>query len=85
MGIKEVIDSLRNLDYEVVIVSTRSAYPTGKLAMLEWLAKHNIVVDKISDVKPPALVYVDDRAITFDGNTDGLVDKIRTFKSWMET
>ena len=84
LGIKEVIDSLRNLDYEVVIVSTRSAYPVGKIAMEKWLAKYNIVVDKISDIKPPALVYIDDRAITFDGNTDGLVEKICAFRSWTE-
>lgn len=81
-GIKEVIDELRNKGYEVVIVSTRSAYPTGKFAMLEWLTKYDIMVDKISDIKPPALVYIDDRAITFDGNTDGLVEKICNFKPW---
>ena len=83
-GIKEVIDGLRNSDYEVVIVSTRSAYPAGKIAIEEWRAKYNIVVDKISDIKPPALVYIDDRAITFDGNTDGLIEKISTFRSWTE-
>lgn len=83
-GIKEVIDELRNKNYEVVIVSTRSADINGKNAMEEWLVKYNIVVDKISDIKPPALVYIDDRAITFDGNTDGLVEKICAFRSWTE-
>jgi len=83
-GIKETIDNLREKGYEVVIVSTRSAYPTGKIAMKGWLEKYNIKVDRISDVKPPAIVYVDDRAITFDGNTNGLVEKICAFKSWVE-
>ena len=33
-------------------------------------------------VKPPALVYVDDRAICFDGHTETLFDKIVNFKPW---
>ena len=34
--------------------------------------------------KPPAICYVDDRAICFDGNTDGLIEKIVNFKSWVK-
>lgn len=81
-GIKEVIAELRNKGYEVVVVSTRCSKPSGILAILDWLEKYNIKVDKVSDIKPPAIVYVDDRAITFDGKTEGLVDKICNFKPW---
>ena len=33
---------------------------------------------------PPALIYVDDRAICFDGNTQHLWDSIISFKTWQE-
>lgn len=32
--------------------------------------------------KPPAIVYIDDRAICFDGNADTLLEKIKKFKPW---
>ena len=32
--------------------------------------------------KPPAIVYIDDRAICFDGNPHGLLDEIMAFEPW---
>lgn len=81
-GIKEVIDDLRQ-DYRVVIVSTRCFQKGGIDAIKEWLSKNNIEVDEVAAEKPPAVVYVDDRAICFDGNTDGLAQQIRSFKNWL--
>lgn len=82
-GIKEVIDELRK-DYKIVIVSTRSATEEGKNNIINWLKKYDIKVDDISKEKPPALIYVDDRAINFDGNCKTLMKKINNFKGWTE-
>lgn len=38
----------------------------------------------ITNLKPPALVYVDDRAIHFDGEFRGLVEKIKSFRPHWE-
>ena len=84
-GIKDVIEKSRKNNYEVVIVSTRTSEEKGKQAIEKWLEQNEIVVDRLCKEKPPALVYVDDRAICFDGNCDKLVDKISNFKSWVET
>lgn len=84
-GIKDVIEKLRKNNYEVVIVSTRTSEEKGKQAIEKWLEQNGIVVDRLCKEKPPALVYVDDRAICFDGNCNNLVDKISNFKSWVET
>ena len=86
LGIKQVIDALRNIDgYEVVIMSTRSRDEKGKKAIQEWLDKYNIYVDGIYSDKPPAMVYVDDRAVCFDGDCDNLIEQIRSFKTWQES
>lgn len=82
-GIKEAIDEIRK-KYHVVIFSSRCNTEQGKTAVENYLKKHNIVVDDIVDTKPPAIVMIDDRAITFDGKADTLLEKIENFKTWYE-
>lgn len=81
-GIKEAIDDIRASGYNVAVVSTRSAYEQGTAAIKAWLEKYDIEVDAICSEKPPAIVYIDDRAICFDGNTDTLLEQIKNFKPW---
>ena len=83
-GIKEAITDIREEGYEVVVVSVRCATYGGMIAIKEYLRDNGIIVDKILREKPPALVYIDDRAICFDGNPDELLNKINLFKPWYE-
>lgn len=71
-GISEVIRNIRNKGFEVVIVSTRCVEDKGINAIKRFLSDNNIEVDGIMANKPPALVYVDDRAICFNGDTSDL-------------
>ena len=81
-GIKEAIDDIRAAGYEVVVVSTRCADPEGMIAVFQYLKRNGIEVDDIRKEKPPAIVYIDDRAICFDGNPTTLLGKIQNFKPW---
>lgn len=81
-GIKESIDAIREEGYEVVIVSTRCATDKGFDAIESYLEEYDITVDKICSTKPPALVYIDDRAITFTGDASNLLEKIKNFEPW---
>lgn len=83
-GIKELFEKLRKNNYRVVVVSTRCRSDAGMEAVKQYLSDNDIVVDEVSAYKPPAVCYIDDRAICFDGNTDGLFEKILYFKSWTE-
>ena len=80
-GIDEVIKDLRK-DYKVVIVSSRAETVEGRLAIRDYLKKYNIEVDGIGCEKPPAIVYIDDRAICFNGDTTNLAEQVRNFKPW---
>lgn len=82
-GIKELIEDLRT-EYKVVVVSTRCLNETGTTAVWKWLEKYGIVVDDCTGVKVPASMYIDDRAIKFDGNVDHLRDAVDTFSTWQE-
>lgn len=39
-------------------------------------------VDKVCKEKPPAIAYIDDRAICFDGHPETLLKKIQNFQPW---
>lgn len=82
-GIKEGIKSLRER-YRVVVVSSRTSNLMGRTAVEEYLNKHGIVVDDICCEKPPAIAYIDDRAICFDGDASTLLSKVNNFKSWLD-
>lgn len=81
-GIKEAIDGMRAAGYEVIIVSTRCACYEGMVAIHEWLRKYEISVDDVCKEKPPAICYIDDRAICFDGHPETLLEKVQNFKPW---
>ncbi len=78
-GTDEAIRRLRRL-YRVVVHSARSATQEGRDAMQAWLNKHNIEVDEICEHKPPATIYVDDRAVRFTGDWNNVIDEIRGFR-----
>lgn len=81
-GIKEAISDIRLAGYEVVVVSTRCATIEGHGAVRAWLCDNGIEVDAVKTEKPPAVVYIDDRAIRFDGKPNSLLNKIRGFTPW---
>lgn len=81
-GIREVIATLRKNGYRVVVFSSRCLTEKGLNAVRNYLNKYDIKVDDITSEKIPAMCYVDDRSICFDGDTVTLVDKIRNFKPW---
>ena len=81
-GIKEAIDAIRIAGYEVVVVSTRCGYVDGRIAVTNYLRQHNIIVDRVESEKPPAIVYIDDRAICFEGDASTLLHQIQNFQPW---
>lgn len=78
-GTDKAIARLRQ-DYEVVIHSARCATAAGREAIARWLAKHHIEVDAICEHKPPAMVYIDDRAIRFEGSWADTMGQIHQFR-----
>ena len=81
-GIREAIQNIRESGYRVVVVSTRCCTDSGMRAVCHYLRNHGITVDDIMSEKPPAVCYIDDRAVCFDGHPETLLEKIVTFKPW---
>ena len=83
-GIKEELQRIQEAGYEIVVVSTRCKTQVGRDAIEDYLTKHEMrkYVDNICAEKPPAVVYIDDRAIKFDGHPETLLEQIQSFKPW---
>lgn len=67
-------------NFRVVVYSARCRNEEGVDAIRNWLAKHNIEVDDVCHHKPPAFVYVDDRAVAFTGDWDETIAAIHAFR-----
>ena len=89
-GVKELIERLRSAGYEVVVGSARCSCNEGIEAVNRYLLENGIVVDSVMSTKPPAQVYIDDRAYKFEGpiltkpQLDRVYDEIVNFKPWMK-
>lgn len=81
-GMLKVFRELKEKGYIIGVVSTRALNISGKKAIEEYLKKYDFPFDFVTSEKVPCVVMIDDRAITFDGNCNTLVEKITTFKPW---
>lgn len=83
-GIREALKEIHDAGYEVVVVSTRCATIKGHRAIEAWLYDNGLreYIDKVCKEKPPAVAYIDDRAICFDGHPEALLKKIQNFQPW---
>lgn len=81
-GINETIQKLRADGYYIFVQSARCHYNNCMIAIQQFLDKHGIIVDGITSRKLPAKIYIDDRAITFNGNPNDLYEAVCNFKPW---
>lgn len=88
-GVVEAINKLKALGFTIIINTTRLEVHQIK----GYLLHHNIPYDYVNynpentkqDLHPSKVladIYIDDRAITFDGDWDSMVGKVCNFKVW---
>ncbi len=72
--------------FTIVIVSSRLQSREGYEAMYNWMVEHEIPYREqlvFSQTRPPALITIDDRAITFTGDwKDYPMRWLKAFKPW---
>jgi hypothetical protein len=80
-GAREFLQRLKSAGYRVVIFTVRYH---GWVE--EWLSENGLstYVDMVTDRKPPAHVYLDDRAVCFCGDFDEAFVQIVRFRTFWE-
>ncbi len=79
-GARDFLEKAMSAGFKIVIFTLR---PGEKV--LDWFEKHKLPLPKlITNSKVPALVYVDDRGLKFDGNFDSLFHEINSYKPYWE-
>ena len=75
-GAKEFLEEIRDLGMKPIILTTRE--PEN---VYLWLSKWGLkgLVARVTQEKPPALVYIDDRALRFRGNFQETLGELQRF------
>lgn len=68
--------------YKVVVLTSANIQK-----VTQWLCMYKLdgYIDDVTDRKVPAIVYLDDRAVNFDGDFDKAFEQIVGFKTFWET
>ena len=82
-GAKTAVEQYLKVGFKVVVFTARAETAGGKLAIELWLAKHGFPALEVTDRKPPARVYIDDKGFHFTGEWPS-VEFVRKFRSWIE-
>lgn len=75
-GSKEFIKELRK-KYKVVILTSRP-----KEQVSGWLRNNGFPSMKVTNCKVPAVAYIDDRAIQFNGSYKKVISRLKNFKPY---
>ena len=80
-GAREFLEELNAKGYRVVVFTVRWGPHVES-----WLAQYGLseYVSMVTDKKPPAFAYIDDRAICFQGDFAKTLDQLEAFKAHWE-
>ena len=76
-GARSAIERLLAQGHAVVVFTTRDAD-----TVRSWLTEHKFPPLEVTDVKRPFWLLLDDRAMHFDGQWDGVVERINAFRPY---
>lgn len=81
-GLREWLQEARDR-FRIAIFSSRFHRPQGFNAVSTWWLEHELPSVEFWNQKPPALVHIDDRALTFTGDwNDFPPERLLGFRPW---
>ncbi len=83
-GAQDFLNHIMSLGFKVVIFSCRAEENEGRTGIIQWLKDNNFPDVPVTDVKPQAELYVDDRGYRFNGDFRAVLELIKNqdFAPW---
>lgn len=83
-GAREFVQSIVSSGYEVVIFSCRAESSAGKDGIISWLKNNQFPDVPVTNTKPIAELYIDDRGYRFNGDFNEVLNIInkQDFNPW---
>jgi hypothetical protein len=80
-GVRAFLEQLSKWGYHVVVLTS-----VDPIEVQAWLTRYGLdrSVTTVTNVKPPAICYVDDRAVEFKGSFEQTLSQIENFKAYWE-
>lgn len=80
-GAKEFLQCIQKANIDFIVLTTRNI---SRVA--EWFKKHDLPKPKdVTNTKIPAPVYIDDGALTFNGDFGKLLKDLKNFKPYWKS
>lgn len=80
-GCRNFLECLKSMGAEIYIHSTRCCCPEGRGAIVNYMTKHKLIFDDVVEHKPVADLYIDDRAIPFNGKWHEIMKAVHLSKA----
>jgi len=80
-GIRIFLSGLKEMGFCITILTTRKTQKVN-----HWILTHRLAdyIDHVTNKKPPAKAYIDDRGICFKGDFSEVIARLKGFKPWWE-
>jgi len=65
-GAKEAMERLASMGYHIVIFTVWGGTEAGRKTIADWCNYYEVPFDDITNIKPNASYYIDDKAIRFE-------------------
>lgn len=75
-GAQQFVETLKKNGFKLIVFSVRAETAVGLIQIERWLKKYGFPELSITNKKPQASLYVDDRGFRFEGKFDEVLNYI---------
>lgn len=76
LGTQDALRRLKAMGYDIVVHCFWADSAKNVQVIRDWLHYFAIPFDEVTNIKPNAVAYIDDKAIKFENNWDQIIEEL---------